>query len=87
MLWRELKLPVTLSAYLFEDHIIHQIKYYDGGLVDKSEDHIEWDHQNSKRIYFNLTISWRSQIPQLKHNDTMTNPKVKLKPEQIKEEV
>ena len=26
LLWRELKLPVTLSAYLFEDHIVYQIE-------------------------------------------------------------
>ena len=25
LLWRELKLPVTLSAHLFEDHIFYQM--------------------------------------------------------------
>ena len=27
LLWRELKLSVTLSAHLFEDHIVYQMKY------------------------------------------------------------
>ena len=36
LLRRELKLPVTLSAHLFEDHIIYQMESIVGGLADKS---------------------------------------------------
>ena len=28
LLWGELKLPVTPSAHLFEDHIVHEMKKY-----------------------------------------------------------
>ena len=41
LLWRKLKIPVTPSAHLFEDHIVYQVKKFDRGLADKSEDHIE----------------------------------------------
>ena len=34
LLWRKLKLPVTQSAYLFEDHIVYQMKIIVGGLAD-----------------------------------------------------
>ena len=58
-LWRELKLPVTPSAHLFEEHIIYQMENIVGGLADKSEDHIERVHQDGKRserIHCGLTI-------------------------------
>ena len=35
LLQRELHLPVTLSAHLFEDHIVHQMKKLIGGLSNK----------------------------------------------------
>ena len=41
LLCRELKLPVTPSTHLFEDHIVYQMINIVGGLADKSEDHIE----------------------------------------------
>ena len=44
-LWRKLKIPVTPSAHLFEDHIVYQMENIVGGLADKSEDHIERAHQ------------------------------------------
>ena len=44
ILWRKLKMPVTPSAHLFEDHILYQMKNIDCGLADKSEDHIERAH-------------------------------------------
>ena len=50
ILWRELKLLVTPSAYLLEDHILTQINSIDGGIADKTEDHIERSHQVSKRF-------------------------------------
>ena len=50
ILWRELKLPVTTSAHLLEDHILTQINSIDGGITDKIEDHIERSHQVGKRF-------------------------------------
>ena len=58
LMWRKLKIPVTPSAHLFEDHIVYQIKTIVGGLADKSEDHIERSHQDGKRnkkIYCGVT--------------------------------
>ena len=89
LLRRELKLPVTLSAHLFEDHIFYQMENSVGDLADKSEDHIEKAHQDGRcsgRIYCRLKCFKQSQVSQLKNNDTMTNPQVKLNSEQIKEE-
>ena len=89
LLWRELKLPVTPSAHLFEDHIVHQMKNIGGGLADKSENYIERACQNGKRserIYCGLINFKQSQISQIKINNMMTNPQVKLKSEQIKNE-
>ena len=86
---RELKLPVTPSTHLFEDHIVYQMKNIVGGLADKSEDHIERTHQDGKhseRIYCGLINFNQSQISQIKINNMMTNPQVKLKLEQIKNE-
>ena len=59
------------------------------GLAHKSEDHIERAYQDSKRIeriHCGLINFKHSQISQIKSNDMMTNPKVKLKCEQIKNE-
>ena len=42
------------SAHLFDDHIVHQMKHIGGGVANKSEDHIERDHQDGKyneRLY------------------------------------
>ena len=89
LVWRESKLPVTPSDHLFEDHIVNQMKNIVGGLAHKSEDHIERAHQDGKRserIYCGLTNFKQSQVSQLKNNDMMTNPQVKLKSEQIKNE-
>ena len=58
LLWRESKLPVTSSAHLFKDHIVHRIYHCVGWLADKQVDHIENRHQNGKcsgRIYYRLT--------------------------------
>ena len=37
LLRRKLKIPVTPSAHLFEDHIVYQMENIVGGLADKSE--------------------------------------------------
>ena len=50
LLWRELKLPVTPSAHLLEDHIPTQMNSIDGGIADKTDDHIERSHQVGKRL-------------------------------------
>ena len=48
LLWRKLKIPVTPSAHLFEDHIVYQMKNIVGGLADRCEDHIKRAHQDGK---------------------------------------
>ena len=35
LLWRKLKIPVTPSAHLFEDHIVYLTKNIVVGLADK----------------------------------------------------
>ena len=60
------------------------MKHTVGGLADKSEYYIKRSHQDGKRserIYCELTRFQQSQISQLKNNDMMTNPKIKLKSE------
>ena len=67
---------------MFEDHIVYQIKNSMGGLPDKNEGHIERAHKDGERIemfFCELTNFQLSQMSQLKNNDMMTNPKVKLK--------
>ena len=87
LLLRKFKIPVTPSAHLFEDHIVHQMENIIGGLADKSEDHIERAHQDGKRSdkqYCGVTNFQQSQISKLKCNDLITNRIVKLKSQQIK---
>ena len=89
LVWRELTLPGTPSAHLFEDYIAYQMKNIVGGLADKNEDCIERYHQNDKcseRIHWGLISFQQFQISQLKKNDMMTDPKVKVKSEQINTE-
>ena len=89
LMWRKLKIHVTPSAHLFEDHIVYQMEHIVEGLADKSEDHIERAHQDGKgieRIYCRLKNVKQSQVSQLKNNNMMTNPHVKLKSEQMKNE-
>ena len=65
LMWRELKIPVTPFAHLFEDHIVYQIEHIVGGLADKNEDHIERVHQDGKRIeriHCGLTNFKQSQV-------------------------
>ena len=81
-----MKIYVTLSVHLFEDHIVYQMENIVGGLADKSEDHIERAHQDGKRSerkYCGVTNFQQSQISQLKCNDLMTNHIVILKSKQI----
>ena len=90
LLWRKLKVPVTPSAHLFVDHIVYQMENIIGGLADKSEDHIERAHQDSKcndKKYCGVTSFQQSQISQLKCIDLINNRIVKLKSQQIKIEI
>ena len=89
LVWRELTLPGTPSAHLFEDYIVYQMENIVRGLTNKSEDHIERAHQDSKRSerkYCGVTNFQQSQISQLKCNDLITNRIVKSKSQQIKNE-
>ena len=50
LLRRELKLSVIPSTHLLEDHILNQMISIEGGIADKTEDHIERSHQVGKRL-------------------------------------
>ena len=87
ILWRELKIPVIPSAHLLEDHILKQMITIKGGVSGKTKDHIERRHQVGKR--FNLryrcdTDFTQSQTSQIKLQDFLSNPIVKMKSEEIK---
>ena len=89
LIGRELRLPVTPSVHLFEDHIVYEMKNIVRGLADKSKDHIEIAHQDDKRnerIYCGLINFQQSQSSQLKNNDMMSNPYAKLTSEYINNE-
>ena len=72
---------MTSLANLLEDHIVYQMKNIVGGLADKKEDYIERAYQDrkcSESIYYGLTHFIVSNLT-LEKNDTITDPKVKLK--------
>ena len=50
LLRRYLKLLVTPSAHLFEDHILNQINSIEVGIADKTEVHIDLSRQIGKRL-------------------------------------
>ena len=50
VLWRELKLPVISSNHLLEDYILNQMSSIEGGIADKTKDHIESIHQVGERL-------------------------------------
>ena len=87
LLWRYLKLPVTPSAHLFEDHILNQINSIEVGIADNTEVHIELSRQIGKRLkrrYKGVAYFTRSQNTQIKVQDLISNPFVEMKPEQVK---
>ena len=55
-LWRDLKLSVTPSAPLLEDHISNQMSSIEGGITDKTEDHIKRSHQVGLYIMCNFYL-------------------------------
>ena len=69
LLQRDLKLPVSSSARLFEGHILNQISSIEGGIANKAEDHIELCRQIDKpleRKYKGVTDFTQSQTSQIK---------------------
>ena len=50
LFWRDLKLPVTPSAHLFEDRISNKISTTEAGITNKTEDHIKLSCQIGKRL-------------------------------------
>ena len=89
-MWRELKLQVTPSDYLLEDHILNQMSSVEGDIADNTEDHIDKSHQVGKgleRIYQCVTDFTQSQTSQIKLQYLLSNPIVETKAEQVKEEI
>ena len=72
---------------LLEDHILNQMITKNGGIADETGDHIERSHQVGKcfdqRCKY-VTDFTQSQTSQIKLQDLLTNPIVKMKSEEIK---
>ena len=86
-LWRYLKLLVTLSVHLFEDHTIYQMENIIDDLADKSEDHIKWPHQDGMRMpgtYSRITHFCQSQTPQVQLCEMLSNLILKTKLNMLK---
>ena len=78
ILWRELKLPVTPSTHLLEDHFLTQMGSIDGGIADKTEDHIERSHQVGiffEQRYKYVTDFTQSQTSQIKLQEVLSQNK------------
>ena len=78
ILLKELKLPITSSAHSLKDHILTQMNYVDGGIADKTEDHIERSHQVGKRFeqrYKYVTDFTQSQTSQIKLQEVLSQNK------------
>ena len=81
-LWRELKLTVISSAHLLEDRILTQMSSIEGGIADKTEDHIELSHQIGKRLerrYKGDTDFTQSYTSQIKLQYLLSNPIIEMK--------
>ena len=82
--WKDLKLLVTPSARLLEDHILNQMSSIEGGIADKIEDYIERSHEVGKRLermYQCVTDFTQSQSSQIKLQDLLSNHIVEVKSE------
>ena len=67
-MWRELKLPVTVSTHLLEDHTLNQMSSIEC-IAEITEDHIERRYQIGKRLerkYQCYTDFGQSQTSQIK---------------------
>ena len=49
-LWGELKLLITPSTHLLEDLTLNRMSSIEGGIADKTKDHIESIHQVGERL-------------------------------------
>ena len=61
-----------------------------GGIVDKTKDHIERSHQVGKCLewrYQCVTDFTQSQHSKIRLQDLLSNPIVEIKSEQVKEEI
>ena len=45
-----IKIVNTPYVHLLEEHIMNQVSSIEGGISDKTEDHIERNHQDDKRF-------------------------------------
>ena len=87
LLWRDLKLPISPTANLFEDHILNKMSSVKADIADKTEDHIELSHQIGKcyeRRYKGVTDFAQSKTSQTKLQDILSNPIIEMKSDQIK---
>ena len=87
ILWRELKIPVTPSSHLLEDHILKQMITIKGDIADKTEDHIERSQQVGKRYERRckcVTDFTQAQTSQIKIQNLLSNPIVEMKSDEIK---
>ena len=86
LLWRDLKLPISPTANLFEDHILNKMSSVKADIADKTEDHIELSHQIGKcfeRRYKGVTDFAQSKTSQTKLQDILSNPIIEMKSEQV----
>ena len=51
-----IKITSNPSARLLEDHILTQMNSIDGGIADKTEEHIERNHQVGKRLNKDMNV-------------------------------
>ena len=87
LLWRDLKLQVTPSPYLFEDDTLNQMSSIEDDIADKTVDHIELSCQIGKcleRRYKGIIDFTQSQTLQIKLQDLISTPIVEMKSEQVK---
>ena len=87
MLWREFKIPGTQSAHLLEVHILKQTITIKGGIVDKTEDHIERNRQvvtRYERRYKSVSDFVQVQTSQIKLQDLLSSPIVEKNSDEIK---
>ena len=90
LVWRDLKLPLSSSARLFEGHILNQISSIGDGITDKTEDRIMLSRQIGKRLkrrYKGVTNFTQSQTSQIKLQDLISNPIVGMKLEKGKKNI
>ena len=87
ILWRELKIPVTPSSHLLEDHILKQMITIKGDIADKTEDQIERSQQVGKRNERKckcVTDFTQAHTSQIKIQNLLSNPIVEMKSDEIK---